>query len=75
MIAHLTPAYGRDYKSKKEIVSSLKGEADFLLNDPSSRWDGKPINLPQLKEAGYTSFQVRYKKLTGVTSVTLREVA
>lgn len=75
MIAHLTPAYGKDYKSRKEVISSLKGGADFLLNDVGSPWYGKPINLPQLKEAGYTSFQVRYKRLTAITSVYAKDVA
>lgn len=63
MDAHLSPAFGKDYRSKAEIISSLKGGADFILNDTSSPWFGKPINLPQIKEAGYTGVQVRYSKL------------
>jgi len=74
MIAHLTPAYGKDYRAKREIVSTLKGGGDFILNDPSSRWNNRPINLPQLKEAGYTSVTVRFNKLKRVTSVTLSKL-
>lgn len=63
-ILHLIPAFGRDYKSKKEIEGSLVGDLDFIIADISSQYDGKPINLPQIKEAGYTHLNVRYAKQT-----------
>ena len=67
----LTPAYGRDYKSKKAVLADLKSDKDFLLSDLSSRWDGKPINLSQLVEAGYTVVNVRYGKLRKIAVFTL----
>lgn len=54
----LTPAYGRDYKSKKAVLDDWNSDKDFILNDMSSRWDGKPINKPQLTEE--PSIQFRY---------------
>jgi hypothetical protein len=65
----LTPAYGRDYKSKKEIEADLNAGKDFILNDMSSPWDGKPINKENLIEMGQTMVNVRYGKLRKVTIV------
>lgn len=65
-VLHLVPAFGRDYASKREIEGSLTGSLDFKIADVSHPYDGKPINLPQIKEAGYTHVNVRYKKLTKV---------
>ena len=44
----LTPAYGRDYKSKAAAQSDLDAGKDFILNDYASRWNGKPVNKDQL---------------------------
>ncbi len=65
----LVPAYGRDYKSKKEIEADLNAGKDFILNDMSSPYDGKPINKQNLIEAGQTMVNVRYGKLRKVTIV------
>jgi hypothetical protein len=72
---HLVPAYGRDYTSRREIEGSLVGELDFIINDMSNQYDGKPINLPQIKEAGYTHLNVRYKKKTKVCVVEVAKLA
>ena len=62
----LTPAYGRDYKSKATVKADLDRDLDFLLADFSSPWDGKPVNLSQLKADGYTEVNIRYKQLRSV---------
>jgi len=67
----LTPAYGRDYKSKKEVQADLDAGKDFLVSDMFSPWDGKPVNKAQLLEQGLTSVMVRYKRLTSVQSFKL----
>ena len=36
----LTPAYGRDYKSAAEAIEAYKSGKDFVLHDPTSRWNG-----------------------------------
>lgn len=47
MIIHVTPAYGRDYKSAAAAQTDWDANKDFILNDPTSRYDGKPINKEQ----------------------------
>lgn len=59
----LTPAYGRDYQSLSAAQDDLLADMDFIFNDLSSRWDGSPINLTQLREAGYTRVVIRYSGL------------
>jgi len=70
----LTPAYGRDYKSKKALLADFNANKDFIVNDmfgPLKQWDGKPVNKPQLKEHGITKVMIRYKRLTQVTPVNI----
>ena len=57
-MATLTPAYGRDYKSKKEVIAALESNKDFIYNDITSPWSGKPYSLSDLPRGSYT---VRYK--------------
>ena len=59
----LTPAYGRDYKSKAALLADWNDNKDFILNDITSRWDGKYCNKSDLQKAGITNIQFRYGKL------------
>ena len=65
----LTPAYGRDYKSRKAIVDDLNEGKDFLLNVMGG---ATYMSIRDIK-AGDTA-TVRYKKLTQVTSIKFKEV-
>lgn len=65
---NLVPAYGRDYRSKAEVLLDWNAGKDFLINDISSRWDGKPINKPQAVEAGHR-VNVRYNNLLRVAVI------
>jgi len=56
----LVPAYGRDYKSAKAVKADFDAGKDFIINDMSSRWDGKPANKQDL--AGHTC-KIRYNKM------------
>jgi hypothetical protein len=71
---HLVPAYNRDYKSKKEIEGSLVGDLDFLISDFHHPYHNKPINLPQIKEAGYTHVNVRYAQQRKVTVIEIAKL-
>lgn len=71
MRLNIMPAYGRDYSSVKAIAADLAASRDFLVCDFQSCYDGKPINLPQLKELGVTFVQVRYARLRKVTTIKL----
>lgn len=68
----LTPAYGRDYSSRAGAQRDLDAGKDFILNDISSPWDGKPCSLRDLQAAhpGQT-IRVRYAGLQRVFPVTL----
>lgn len=59
----LTPAYGRDYKSKKACLVDLKANKDFILNDIGSCWNGKPCSPSNFKGE---AVKVRYKNKTMV---------
>jgi hypothetical protein len=71
---NLVPAYGRDYKSKKEIIADLIADKDFTIADMSNPFDGRYINLSQIRETPYKNFQVRYGKLRKITTITLAEI-
>lgn len=40
----VTPAYGRDYSNGKAMKADWDAGKDFILQDISSPWDGKPCS-------------------------------
>lgn len=58
----MTPAYGRDYKSAKAAKESWYGGDDWIINDITSRWDGKPATHKELDE----TVKLRYDGLKKV---------
>lgn len=58
----LTPAYNRDYKSKDAVLADFDANKDFIINDPTSRWDGKPVNKEQLKPGDVVTFRYAKRK-------------
>ena len=70
----LTPAYGRDYKSKKDLIADLNKDRDFMCQASASTGPmlrPVPVNLPQLSAGTHT---VRYGKLRKVTTVQVKVV-
>lgn len=63
----LVPAYGRDYKSAKEVKAAWAEGKDFQINDMSHPNDGSYVNIND-DTTGLT-FNVRYKRLTGVAVI------
>ena len=63
----LTPAYGRDYKSKAQIIADLEAGKDFILSQYGSPYDGKPVNKAQLMDQRQVN--VRYSGLRKVAVV------
>ncbi len=55
----LVPAYGVDYKSKKEVLAALDAGKDFQCEP-----HGSYINLKGCEEAKFKNISVRYKRLT-----------
>ena len=52
----LTPAYGRDYKSKAAVLEDWNAAKDFIINDFQSPWDGRPMNKDS-NEHGLVAFR------------------
>ncbi len=65
----LTPAYGRDYKSKKEVLADFDAGKDFVANDIQS--SGSYTNKTDLIAMGFKEVTVRYSGLRKVTVVKL----
>lgn len=62
--AVLTPAYGRDYNNAHAAKLDFMMDYDFVLRDPTSKWDGKPANRTSLQKVGYKKVQIYYKNKT-----------
>jgi len=61
----LSPAYGRDYKSKKAVLSDWDNNKDFIINNIICA--GQYVNrqqLPALLADGYTTIEFRYSRMT-----------
>ena len=67
----VTPAYGRDYTSSEAASAAWAAGKDFILRDPRSPWDGKPINNEDAENAGITEVNIRFARGTKVTVVRL----
>jgi len=65
----LTPAYGRDYKSKAAVLAAWNANKDFIIADVFSRWSGKPANKSDLAAAGEVGIIIRYDNLRKVVAV------
>jgi len=59
----VVPAYGRDYKSIKEVKADWTAGNDFLIRDISSPYDGKYVNNSNGLPKG-TVIMVRFCKLS-----------
>ncbi len=71
----LIPNRGRDYPSADRVLEHLKEGRDFIVQDVSSPWNGKPCNLPDLKRQGVMHARVRYDRLRKVTLINISEIA
>jgi hypothetical protein len=56
----LTPAYGRDYKNRAQIIADLNAGKDFMAHS----YDGSGyINLPQMDDGQYQVRDASQRKL------------
>jgi hypothetical protein len=70
MYQTLVPAYGRDYKSGKEVQADWDAGKDFQIADAFSPDDGKYINKADARPG--QSFNIRYKKLTQIKVIKVK---
>lgn len=66
----LVPAYGRDYKSKKEVIEAFNANTDFLIASFMHPYDGKPANKTDLVRE-CSAVNIRYKKLRNICVIEL----
>ena len=67
---HVVPAYGRDYKNKKEILAAWEAGKDFQICDMSHPNDGAYVNKEDAeKDSGLWEIHVRFARLTKVASI------
>lgn len=70
----VSPAYGRDYKSKKALVTDWEANKDFIVEDVMNnwillvQWCGKPINKQDAVKGGIITIKARYGKMRKVTT-------
>ena len=69
----LTPAYGRDYKSKKAVLRDWNDGKDFTVSDMFSPYDGKPTNKQDMEQSTETEVFIRYKNLTQIAAISLNK--
>lgn len=67
----LTPAYGRDYRSKKAAVLDLESNKDFVIENFDSPDCGRYVNAEQITGQ---RVQLRFDRLRKVAIVTVPSV-
>lgn len=64
----LVPTYGRDYKSPSEVKEDFHLDKDFIIQDISSKWSGKPANKTSIIQyTNHEKVRIRYSDKTKVT--------
>ena len=61
----LIPAYGRDYKNKKDVLTDWDNGKDFIIQAIMHPYDGRPANKRDMATE-CNSVMLRYQKLTKV---------
>ena len=67
----LSPAFGRDFKSKKAVLEAFDADKDFIIESFDNPFCGKPVNKSQLIEAGEFSVMIRFSNMRKVVPVNL----
>jgi hypothetical protein len=62
----LTPAYGRDYKSKKAVTEDFNNDKDFVAHSYDPKQLGYYTNKQDLKQMGAKQVRIRYSKMQKV---------
>jgi hypothetical protein len=70
MTPTLTPAYGRDYRSRKAAIADLEANKDWQCN---GFYGSGYVNLDGLRVEGIRSVTLRYDKLRKVVIYTIKD--
>ncbi len=63
----VTPAYGRDYKTAKEVEADWEAGKDFRISDMSHPNDGSYVNKQDAPKGG--TIKIRFARLTKIASI------
>jgi hypothetical protein len=69
MVWHVSPAYGRDYKSRAEAVSDWEAGKDFVLEGLHG---GTYCNIEGARQSRVSAVNIRYKRKTQVAVVSVK---
>ena len=67
----LTPAYGADYKSQKEVRAAFAADKDFIIADVMNPDSGRYCNRADLL-GSESSVMIRYAKLRKIVQVDVK---
>lgn len=73
----LTPAYGRDYKSKAETLAAFHSEKDFIIQSALPGYAGLYCSKRDLAAFildGFTHLEIRYRKMTLCIFIDIRKL-
>lgn len=65
----LIPAYGRDYKSQKEVKAALDAGKDFQISAFLTVDDGRSVSKEELLRMAPIQVNIRYKGLRNICAV------
>ena len=68
----ITPAYGRDYKSKKAALADFEANKDFVIENVNYIDCGRYVNAEQLRPGDRV--QLRFDRLRKVAIVVVPEI-
>jgi len=70
----VTPAYGRDYKSKAEVLEVFNSNKDFVVASINHQHSGRYCNKQDLeKDRNISEVEIRYSKLRKLMVVDLKD--
>lgn len=73
----LTPRYGRDYKSKAEVIEAWNGGLDFTVMDAFHPDNGRAVSIREsaaLIATGRNAVHIRYKGLAMIAVIPIKPV-
>ena len=70
----VSPAYGRDYKSKKAVIEDWNAEKDFVDQSYDAARPGAKINVSDVLLAGGGTVNIRYDRMRKVCVVKVSNV-
>jgi len=71
----LVPAYGRDYRTPREVLTDWNRDKDFRIQDVSNPYNGRMVNRQDAEnqaDLSGTTFQIYFNRL--ITFCLIRKV-